>query len=146
MTASYSTDSQPQSQPSKPPIQTKWGLITAALLGISVTCILTKPNKQAYVDNISPHFINSIQGDVCTNLLALPKQLSGVGQIIQSSCRSGISSSAIILGEARLQEFIKYNSRRQHDCILFNVWVTEIPGKKITKVGILGQFIALPNH
>jgi Domain of unknown function (DUF4359) len=144
--ASYVSEPNPQRAVAEPPrsftpSNLVW-LLGVVVVGTSAALVLLKPSKQAYVHHVAPNFVQEVQTAYCPGV-ALPEAVQPIGKFAQTLCRSVIAGGATAIGPDRLEDFVNNNSICQ-DYILFNRCTTEFPGKKMTQVGVLGQFVVLP--
>jgi hypothetical protein len=114
--------------------------IVAVVVG---TFILTKPSKSDYDVHIAETIVGELQQTYCQGV-TLPKELNEFGSIAANWCKSGIAASSTAMGRDRLREYASNASTCKHYIVL-SICTTEIPGKKITKLGLLRQFFLLPD-
>jgi hypothetical protein len=128
----------------KPPKRNQF--LFRSLVGLAVisgVLIITKPSKSDYDVHIAPTLVGEAQNAYCQGI-QLPKEFQGLGDVTGNLCRSAIAGSTTAIGQDRLKEFASNSSNCQNYALVL-VCSTEIPGKKISKVGLLRQFFQLPN-
>jgi len=94
----------------------------AAIAGVMA---ITNPSKERYIDYATEQFAEKGKNSLCSSDMPLAAQ---------QSCKFVISQ-----GKSVIKPYIE-NSTKQQNFILFSIYATELPNKKLNTIAVFGNF------
>lgn len=94
----------------------------AAIAGVMA---VSNPSKERYVDYATEYFAEAGKNSLCSSDLPLAAQ---------QSCKFVMSQ-----GKGVIKPYIE-NSTKQQNFVLFSIYATDMPNKKLTTIAAFGNF------